>query len=117
MKNNNNKHEENEQEILKLKGSARYDIFAFGVILHELICCGQQPKCDKISLGQNIANKIIEGNVENINSKNAEENMKEIETQLFGLKSNLQIVSNSISTLLNEVEEVANATEAREQNI
>lgn len=61
--------------------------------------------------------RFFEGTVENINSKNAEDNMKEIETQLFGLKSNLQIVSNSISTLLNEVEEVVNTTEAREQNI
>jgi serine/threonine protein kinase len=42
----------------KLSGSARYDVFAFGVILHEMIC-SQQPSCDKVALGQLLVNEII----------------------------------------------------------
>lgn len=61
--------------------------------------------------------RLFEGTVENINSKTAEENMKEIESNLFGLKSNLQTVSNAMGFLLDEgVKSEETKVEIKEQN-
>lgn len=46
--------------------------------------------------------RLFEGNIENITSTSADDNMKDIETNLFALKSNLQVVTNVISDLMEE---------------
>ena len=46
--------------------------------------------------------KFFEGNIENIDSTSIDENIKEIETHLFSLKANLQIISNFTSSLVEE---------------
>lgn len=46
--------------------------------------------------------RMFEGQIENINSSSAEENMKDIETNLFTLKGHLQIVTNVMSELMDD---------------
>jgi len=56
----------------------------------------QRSRTDSITRG---AIAMFEGNVENIDTTNSEENIKAIETFLFKLKNDLQILTN----MLNEV--------------
>lgn len=46
--------------------------------------------------------KLFEGNIENITSKNVDENIQEIENYLFDLKTNLQILMNFMGEILAE---------------
>jgi len=56
--------------------------------------------------------RLFEGNIENISSTSAADNMKEIETNLFALKSNLQIVTNTVAAL---TEDSVKKTETKKQ--
>lgn len=46
--------------------------------------------------------RIFEGDIENINATDINQNMKEIEERLFELKSNLQLITNTITDLLSD---------------
>jgi ADP-heptose:LPS heptosyltransferase len=46
--------------------------------------------------------RVFEGNIENIQANDINQNMKEIEERLFELKSNLQLITNTITDLLTE---------------
>ena len=68
----------------------------------------QRSRTDSITRG---AIAMFEGNVENIDTTNSEENIKAIETFLFKLKNDLQILTN----MLNEIASRATTTSTHER--
>lgn len=56
-------------------------------------------KTDSITSG---AIALFEGHIENINTADSEENIKSIETNLFSLKNNLQILANILTDLVTD---------------